>query len=120
MAAVLKTAWGASPSWVRLPPPQPLAFAKATAKLHKTVFYTYVLKQEAAEHYYVGSTSDLKRRLQEHNNGSTRSTAGRVWELYCYFAFNNERTAKIFEVYLKGGSVRSFCKKHFGFKVDEA
>jgi predicted GIY-YIG superfamily endonuclease len=84
------------------------------------MYYTYVLKQVGGRHYYVGSTNDLQRRLKEHKDNLNRSTRSRRWELYCYFAFRREDLARSFEEYLKGGSGRSFSKKHFEFKVDVA
>lgn len=78
------------------------------------MYYTYVLKNSALNRFYTGSTNNLKRRIKEHKE--TKS----YFELYCYFAFIDNRTAREFESYLKTGSGRSFSKKHFAFKVDEA
>ena len=36
-------------------------------------YYTYILQSEKDHRYYIGSTSDLKRRLHEHNSGKTKS-----------------------------------------------
>ena len=83
------------------------------------MYYVYILKQNNADHFYVGSTNDLKKRIKQHQEGLTRSTQGREWELYCYFAFQNEQICRNFEKYLKGGSGRSFSKKHFGFKLKQ-
>jgi putative endonuclease len=42
----------------------------------------YVLQSEASGRYYVGSTSDLDRRLEEHRRNHTPSTRGRgPWKL---------------------------------------
>lgn len=76
-------------------------------------------KQIRIQHFYVGSTNNLKRRLQEHKAGLNKSTQGREWEIYCYFVFINEKICRNFEKYLKTGSGRSFTKKHFELKVDE-
>lgn len=38
------------------------------------MFYTYVLKNEISNRHYIGSTSDISRRLEEHNRGQTKST----------------------------------------------
>ena len=37
--------------------------------------YLYILQSEKTGRYYVGVTSDIKRRLREHNSGSVRSTS---------------------------------------------
>ena len=76
------------------------------------MFYTYVLKEMDSNHYYVGSTRDLKRRMSEHQSGQNRATKGRTWKLHCYFAFNEDKIAREFEKYLKTGSGRAFIKRH--------
>jgi putative endonuclease len=38
------------------------------------MWYTYILKSQATEWYYVGSTNDLEYRLRIHNNHKVRST----------------------------------------------
>lgn len=39
--------------------------------------YSYVLLSEKDGKFYIGSTGDLRERLQEHNKGRVRSTAYR-------------------------------------------
>ncbi len=77
------------------------------------MFYTYILKEVDQNHFYVGSTNNLERRIEEHKQSKNRSTQGRNWELYCYFVFKKEYIARNFEIYLKSGSGRAFSKKHF-------
>jgi putative endonuclease len=46
------------------------------------MFYVYVLKSLVVERYYIGHTTDLEKRLAEHNRGKTRSTKGYLpWRL---------------------------------------
>ena len=77
--------------------------------------YVYVLQSEAdAGRYYVGLTTDLKRRFDEHNSGkSIHTNKHRPWKLAIYLAFPDRDKAERFERYLKSGSGRSFAKKHF-------
>ena len=84
------------------------------------MYYTYILKEVSKHHFYIGITNNLKRRTDEHKANLNISTRGRKWELYCYFAFKERLMAENFEKYLKSGSGRSFTKKHFEFKIDEA
>ena len=43
---------------------------------------------------YIGITTDLKRRLAEHNSGKSPHTAQfKPWHLVTYVAFSNEPTA---------------------------
>jgi predicted GIY-YIG superfamily endonuclease len=61
---------------------------------------------------YIGFTTDLKRRLKSHNEGASVHTRKyRPWKLTSYFAFDDERTARAFEYYLKSGSGRAFANK---------
>ena len=84
--------------------------------------YVYILKSnssppgaEARTHYYVGNTSDLKRRIAEHNRGDSSHTAKyRPWRLVNYFAFLSRNKAEAFEHYLKTRAGRSFQLRHFG------
>ena len=62
---------------------------------------------------YVGVTHDLKLRLAQHNNGDSLYTAEfRPWRLVTYVAFNSQRKAEAFEIYLKSGSGHAFARKH--------
>lgn len=38
------------------------------------MYYVYILKSIRFNRYYIGSTSDIERRLTQHNKGATRST----------------------------------------------
>ena len=57
------------------------------------MFNVYILKSLSNENkYYTGYTSDLKKRIQKHNNGEVQSTSKfKPWEINCYFAFNTRR-----------------------------
>lgn len=69
---------------------------------NKTVFYLYILKSRKDEKLYVGYTSDLRRRLGEHNSGKVKSTKSRApFDLKYYEAFSNESEAKNREYQLK-------------------
>ncbi len=62
---------------------------------------------------YVGLTTELKRRLEEHNTGMATSTAKhRPWRLVTYLRFDNAQKAEKFEKYLKHGSGFTFAKRH--------
>ena len=54
------------------------------AKKHETIFFVYVLgsRRKNDRRTYVGWTTDLERRLQQHNAGvGAKSTRGRKWTL---------------------------------------
>ncbi len=45
-------------------------------------FHTYILRSLSSGHFYVGHTSNLAKRIAEHNNDRTRSLKNRgPWEL---------------------------------------
>jgi putative endonuclease len=80
------------------------------------MFYVYILQSENNNsRFYMGLTSDLKRRFTEHNRGdSVHTNQHRPWRLINYFAFVNRAKAAAFEHYLKTGAGRRFQLRHFG------
>ena len=64
---------------------------------------------------YVGfTTREIQARLDEHSQGTTRTTASnRPWALEVIISFKERSTAEKFEQYLKKGSGYSFAKRHF-------
>ena len=65
-------------------------------------FYVYVLRSLVKDFIYVGFTSDLKRRFEEHNSGKEFSTKPYIpFELIHYEAYRNEKDAKRREEYFK-------------------
>ncbi len=38
------------------------------------MFQTYILQNNLTGRFYIGSTNNLQRRLEEHNRGQTKST----------------------------------------------
>ncbi len=77
--------------------------------------YTYILNSLLnPERFYIGSTSDLKRRLSEHNSGkSIHTNKFCPWKIKNYIAFEDAAKATEFEKFLKSGNGRIFSKKHF-------
>ncbi|MFH1472812.1 MAG: GIY-YIG nuclease family protein [bacterium] len=72
--------------------------------------YVYVIKSLKDEELYIGSTTDLKRRLREHNEGKAFSTSFRKpFELIYYEAYKNLEDARKREKALK---LRGNSRKH--------
>lgn len=64
--------------------------------------------------FYVGLTSDVNARLEDHNAGRCPHTAAhRPWRVHVVIEFSDQATAVRFERYLKSGSGRAFAKRHF-------
>jgi predicted GIY-YIG superfamily endonuclease len=79
------------------------------------MYFTYILESLSKPgERYIGHTSDLKRRLKEHNSGKCGHTADlKPWKLKIYVAFETLIQAQHFERYLKSGSGHAFANKHF-------
>ncbi|MBA4138494.1 MAG: excinuclease ABC subunit C [Opitutus sp.] len=77
--------------------------------------YVYLLESVARSGTrYVGLTSDLKSRLDDHNSGRSPHTRdARPWRLVVYVAFADVARAREFERYLKVGSGHAFAVRHF-------
>ena len=46
------------------------------------MFFVYILRSKKSERYYTGHTSNIDKRLKEHNSGKVRSTKAYVpWEI---------------------------------------
>ena len=76
--------------------------------------YVYLIKSKTDEgKKYVGITSNVNRRLHEHNQGKSIYTSKhRPWELVCVTWFKDVHKARKFERYLKIGSGHAFAKRH--------
>lgn len=76
------------------------------------MFYVYLLKSKRYNELYVGSTSDLKVRVSEHNKGKVKSTKNKIpYELIYYEAYKMESDARRREKMLKlRGQARSKLK----------
>lgn len=77
------------------------------------MFYVYVLKSRKDDELYIGSSNNLKRRIQEHQNGGSFSTRLRLpFELVYYEAYKDEKDAREREQALKlRGNSRRFLKE---------
>lgn len=75
--------------------------------------FVYSLESEDGNHWYVGVTNNVDRRLEEHNTGkSVHTNKHKPWRLQSYTAFIDRKRAEEFELYLKSHSGRAFSKKH--------
>ena len=76
------------------------------------MFYTYVLKSKKDDNLYIGFSSNLKKRLNEHNKGLVGITKNRrPLELVYYEACRDEKKAIEREKVLKTGFGRSYLKR---------
>ncbi|MEK7576800.1 MAG: GIY-YIG nuclease family protein [Patescibacteria group bacterium] len=76
------------------------------------MYYVYILKSLKDDSKYVGTTTDLKKRLAAHNSGGNKySSSKKPFRLIWYCAFSDEKKAYDFEKYLKSGSGFAFARK---------
>ena len=81
------------------------------AVLGGIIWYVYILKMSDGE-YYVGSTNNLKRRIDEYTKGRAIPTKWRLpLILEAYVAVKSETTARSLEKYLKTSSGKSTLRK---------
>ena len=66
------------------------------------MFFTYILKSGKDKQWYVGSTNNLRKRIEEHNTGKVTSTKPRApFKLIYYEAYISEKDARQREHNLK-------------------
>ncbi|MDD5217475.1 MAG: GIY-YIG nuclease family protein [Candidatus Omnitrophica bacterium] len=67
------------------------------------------------ERSYVGYTTNVMRRLKEHNEKKVKGYSNHYvpWKLVVAIDFTEKKLALRFERYLKSGSGHAFLKKHF-------
>jgi putative endonuclease len=76
------------------------------------MFYVYLLHSIADNGFYIGYSTDLKRRLSEHKHGASIATRHRgPWKLIYYEAYTEQADAEGRERYLKSGGGRRFLRR---------
>ena len=73
-----------------------------TIVTHFAVSVLYILQSETSHRFYVGSTNDLTRRLDEHTRGHSLATRGRgPWKLVYQEQFESLSDARRRELEIK-------------------
>jgi putative endonuclease len=76
------------------------------------MYFVYILESKNDGGWYIGYTHDLRQRLQDHNNGNSRSTRfRRPFRLIYYECYLDRRDAMGREQFLKSGAGRIYIKK---------
>ncbi len=87
-------------------------------------FYVYVIQSRVDGRLYKGMTTNLEKRIKQHNNGENKSTKGFLpWVLMTakgfkpptppvlHEAYPSRVAARKREIYFKSGSGREFLKE---------
>ena len=76
------------------------------------MFFVYVLESQKDHGWYIGYTSDLQRRMLEHEKGQCPATCGRRSLKLIYFEYYlHKQDATGREAFLKSGAGWRFLKK---------
>jgi len=81
------------------------------ARYKERMFYVYLLHSTKDNGFYIGFSTDLKRRLSEHRLGASFATKSRgPWKLIYYEAYTEREDAEGREKFLKSGAGRRFLR----------
>ncbi len=88
--------------------------------IHCSAMYSvYVLESLDSERWYIGYTTNPKRRFDEHNNHKNISTAKeRLWKMIYCESYTNKMDALGREKFLKSGSGWKFLKKQLSHYLE--
>ncbi|MBL7775985.1 MAG: GIY-YIG nuclease family protein [Saprospiraceae bacterium] len=76
-----------------------------------SAFFVYILHSQVLGKYYVGFTSDVKRRLEHHNAGKNRfSKNGIPWTLVASFPSTQKAEAHALEKKIKARGAKRFLE----------
>ena len=79
----------------------------------KIMYYVYLIESQNDKSWYIGYSSDLKRRINDHQKGyGSRTTSLKSnWKLIYYEAYIEKQDAIGREKFLKSGSGRKYLNK---------
>lgn len=84
------------------------------------MYYVYVLLSEKDSNFYTGSTSDLKSRIKQHNEGKVPSTKNRrPLQLIYYEACLSREDAFRREKYLKTGMGKRYLRNRLKSSLEK-
>jgi len=76
------------------------------------MFYVYILQSLKDRKLYIGYSTDLRKRLKDHNSGGTKSTkTRRPFKLIYYEAHLSEKDARRREKYFKTAKGKSTLRQ---------
>ncbi len=84
------------------------------------MFHVYLLENQNDKSWYIGFTTDINKRPEDHNQGKGSQTTRKKkdWKLIYYESYLNKKDALGREKFLKSGSGRRFLKKQLKNYLD--
>ena len=85
------------------------------------MYYVYRIRsRNHPDKTFLGTTQDVKRRLNLHNSGRVGKTREyRPWRLVFYIAFSRKRRAQEFLEYLQSPAGREFGRKRLWQRLED-
>jgi len=84
------------------------------------MYNVYVLRSKKDNCFYTGFTSDLNKRLEEHNNQDQISTMNRVpFQLIYYEWCLSKKDAIAREKYLKSGMGKKYIRNRIKYYLEQ-
>ena len=66
------------------------------------MYFVYIIKSRKSGKFYIGCTNNLRRRIQEHNQGRSPATKPYIpWQIRYYEAYSSKKEAEQREHNLK-------------------
>ena len=86
------------------------------------MFWVYVLQNRFDKTLYIGYTTNLKRRLEEHKSGrgANITAAKNGWKLIYCEGYTHKMDALGREKFLKGGSGRKYLRKQLKYYLENS
>ena len=76
------------------------------------IFTVYALQSDVDGRIYVGFSSDVEKRLRQHNDSKTKSTKGFIpWRIIYTVQVEGRINARAKEIYFKSGIGKEFLKR---------
>ncbi|MBU1871126.1 GIY-YIG nuclease family protein [Patescibacteria group bacterium] len=84
------------------------------------MYYVYVLENQNDKSLYIGFTTNIEKRVNEHNSGKgSRTTKLKEdWMLIYYESYLNKQDALGREKFLKSGSGRRYINKQLAHYLE--
>ena len=85
------------------------------------MFSVYILKSQKTAKFYTGYTSDITKRLHEHNSRLTKSTRYALpWILVYKKDFSSKSSARHIELKIKRMKSHAFIERLIAGNIDES